>query len=49
MREVFVNVGFRKLKGIIIGEKNNKYIIELQDTSKVIVEKGQVENPKGSE
>jgi hypothetical protein len=43
LNEVFVNVGFRKLKGIIIGEENNQYIIELEDKSRVIVEKDQVE------
>jgi hypothetical protein len=43
MKEVLVNVGFRKLKGIIIGEENGKYIIELQDKSRVIVEENQIE------
>ncbi|MBO0962387.1 hypothetical protein J1P26_22045 [Neobacillus sp. MM2021_6] len=43
MREVFVNVGFRKLKGVIVGEENGKYIIELEDKSRVIVEEEQIE------
>jgi hypothetical protein len=41
--EVFVNVGFRKLKGTIIGEENGKYIVELQDKSRVIVTQDQIE------
>lgn len=43
MKEVFVNVGFRKLKGTIVGEENEKYIIELDDKSRVVVEKSQLE------
>lgn len=41
--DVFVNVGFRKLKGVVVEEVNEKYIVELEDKSRVIVNKTQVE------
>lgn len=46
MKKVFVNVGFRKFKGTIIGEENGKYILELDDKSRVVVEKEQIEGMK---
>lgn len=42
MKEVFVTVGFRVLKGILVGEENGKFIVELQDKSRVVVEKSQI-------
>lgn len=35
--EVYVQVGFRKLKGILLEQQGEKYIVELEDKSRVTV------------
>lgn len=35
--EVYVQVGFRKLKGILLEQHGEKYVVELEDKSRVTV------------
>lgn len=40
--QVYVQVGFRKLKGILLEHQGEKYIVELEDKSRVTVELEQI-------
>lgn len=39
---VYAQVGFRKLKGILLEKQGNKYIVELEDKSRVTVNLDQI-------
>jgi hypothetical protein len=40
--KVYVQVGFRKLKGKLLEQQGEKYIVELEDKSRVTVNREQI-------
>lgn len=39
---IYVQVGFRKLKGVLLEQQGEKYIVELEDKSRVTVDPEQI-------